>query len=152
MHFTCAFLFMHWRHCKLLASMWVYRASFILKLSMWVCAPASLCGVHLRMLMFPTLVSIRECSEWTPGHSWTQCCWSWHWLFWWSWNWLFVEADINCFASTPLPFALPVGSLAAPMVGVLRSWTSASGAQGPIFAPPAGLEDKLSSLITNTLT
>ena len=23
--------------------------------------------------MGPTLVSIRECSEWTPGHSWTPC-------------------------------------------------------------------------------
>ena len=38
-----------------------------------LCAPASLCGVHLRMLDGPYLVSMRECSEWTPGHSWTPC-------------------------------------------------------------------------------
>ena len=34
--------------------------------------------------MGPTLVSIRGCSEWTPGHSWTPCS-------------SFVEADIDCF-------------------------------------------------------
>ena len=38
---------------------------------------------------------------------------------------------------------LQVGSRDAPMVGALRSWAGAGGAQGPIFAPPAGLDDKL---------
>ena len=40
---------------------------------------------------------------------------------------------------------LPVGSRAAPMVGALRSWAGAGGAPGPIFAPLARLDDKLSS-------
>ena len=102
MHFTRAFLFIHWRRCKLLASMWVSRrvsywnsvCEFVLQLpsvgSIWECS------------MGPTLVSIRECSFLTPGHSWTPCS-------------LFVEADIDCFGEADIDCLLKLTLIVLPV-------------------------------------
>ena len=97
MHFTRAFPFIHWCRCKLLSSMWVSLASFILKLSMWVSLELG--------LKFGISVRLRECSidsPWYPSENarYTPvapfprpafeiytfgfaCCWSWHWFSCW---------------------------------------------------------------------
>ena len=106
MHFTRAFPFIHWCRCKLLASMWVSLASFILKLSMsfpwsseflfaWENAHWTLPGIHQRMLdgrQWPH--SLVLCSRYTLLEL------------------RFVEADIGFLASTPSIIRLAIAKQA----------------------------------------
>ena len=124
MHFTRAFPFIHWCRCKLLASMWISLASFILKLSMWVSlevwnfcfawenARWTLPGIDQRMLWWTPVAPLQL----VP----------------------FVEADIDCFASTPTIIRLAIAKQACKFPAVhtvvhfvllLSSWKSRSHAK-----------------------